>query len=254
MLRGLDARRFLKNTGPVGLDLCLLGAVLLFGLSGLRSGAVRQVTHWTGLAAGIFLTGPLASRLAPLIVAHFHLPAAAARVAGEVVLFGFLSSAAALLVHWLAGHLVVEDGRADRTAGFALGAAKGGLIVFAVVSLAVFFEKPLTGLLGAPPPWVARSRAVALARRHNLVAVAPLSVASRLERLAHAARDPASAEAALAQDPQLKALLDDPALKSALQSDGVASALKSGDLSALRSDPRLAALLDDPRLSAARQP
>jgi uncharacterized membrane protein required for colicin V production len=232
-------------------DLCLVAAVLAFGVFGYFSGAIRQLTHWAGLACGWLIAPRLAARLTPAVAARLRLPAVAVRVGLDGVLFCVLGALAAFFVHWILARLagVAEEGRVDRAGGFALGAGKGGILLFALVSLLIFFEKPLVKRFGNPPRDVESSRAVRFTRGHSLLSVVPLPIASKLERLADAAKDPRAAQEALAQEPDLKALLEDPALKSALQNDSFLRALKSGDLSALKNNPRLAALLKDPRLT-----
>jgi hypothetical protein len=142
-----------------------------------------------------------------------------------------------------------QGGRGDRAFGFALGAGKGAVLVFAALSLLLFFEKPLTQALGAPPPSVRKSRIVAFTRRHDLFEAVPVPALAGLQKLIDAAKSPGGMRG-LENQPELRRLLDDPRLRAALQDDALSQALKSGDLSSLRNDPRLKALLDDPRLAA----
>lgn len=231
----------------MALDLALLAVVAVCGLSGLVSGAIRQLTHWAGMAAGYLLAGRLAARLTPALVARLHWPAAGVRAGLGAVLFCVVAAAAATVVHWTLAHLAVEDGRLDHGGGFVLGAAKGALLSFAALSLLLVFEKPLVRRVGPLPAGVAGSRVLAYARGHNLLSAVPLPLASRLERLADAADSPRASRAAL--EPELRSLLDDPALKALLRDDALRGALRSGELASLEKDPRLAALLRDPRLA-----
>jgi uncharacterized membrane protein required for colicin V production len=236
----------------MALDLALVGAVVLFGVSGLASGAIRQLTHWTGFVCGALAAGPLAARTTPLLAPRLNLPAAGVRVVLSGLLFSVVAGVGAHLAHGALQRLSGggEGGRVDRTAGFGLGAAKGGALLYAGLSLLLFFEKPLVRIFGKPPQAAADSRVLALVRGHNLFDEFHFAAAAKLERLAQAASDPRGA-GALAGDPKLKALLGDPALKSALQDPALAGALRSGDLSALSADPKLRALLEDPRLADA---
>jgi uncharacterized membrane protein required for colicin V production len=232
----------------MAIDLVLAALVVVFGLFGLRSGAIRQLTHWAGLACGYFASGPLAALATRPLAPRLGLPPAAVRVVLSGFFFCALALIAGALVHRVLGGArgERENGPADRAGGFVLGTAKGTALLFALISGLLFFEKPLTDALGKPPAAVADSAAVGFVRRHNVFDVIPAPAAARLEKLLAAARDPKSA-AAFAQDPQFKALLDNPALKAALQDKTLVSALESGDLSALKKDPRFAALFNDPR-------
>jgi membrane protein required for colicin V production len=234
----------------MAIDLGLAAALLAFGLLGAASGAIRQLTHWAGLACGALAAGPLAARLTPLVAPRVHFPAAGVRVALSSILFGLLAGLGALVVHAALSKLSGgrEDGKWNRAGGFGLGVAKGGAVLFVLLSVLIFFEKPLIAHFGKPPAAVDESRAVALVRAHGLFETVHFAAANKLERLLEAARDPNKAQA-MASDPEVRRFLDDPALKSALQDPALAAALRSGDLSALKNDPKLGALLNDPRFS-----
>lgn len=231
------------------IDLGLVVVLLVFGLFGLASGAIRQLTHWAGLACGAFLAGPLATRLTPWLAPRVHFPAAGVRVALASILFGLLAALGALAVHSALSKLSGgrEDGKWNRAGGFALGVGKGAVAMFVLISVLLFFEKPLVAHFGKPPT-VDESRAVAFVRVHNLFETLHFEAANKLERLLEAATNPAKAQA-LASDPEVRRFLDDPAFKSALQDPALANALRSGDLSALKNDPKLGALLNDPRFA-----
>jgi membrane protein required for colicin V production len=233
------------------LDLLVAGVVALFGLLGLFSGAINQLRHWAGLILAALAARPLAARLTPLAAPPLGLSpmivnvALSAALCVVLYLIGMLAARAVLLKLFPGS----QNGRGDRELGFALGAAKGGAIVFALLSLLVFFEKPLTKAFGAPPAAVRESRVVALVRRKDLLHAVNVPALAKVEKLAEAAKDPSKLKD-LQNDPDLRRLLDDPRLKAALQNDELAQALKSGDLSSLQNDPRLKALLDDPRLAS----
>jgi uncharacterized membrane protein required for colicin V production len=231
-------------------DLLLVGVVALFGLSGLLSGAINQLQHWLGLLLAALAARPLAVRLTPYAAPRVGLPPKAVEVALSGLLFCALYLLGTAAASGLLSKLFRPDrqnGPSDRAIGFGLGAAKGAALLFVLLSFLVFFEKPLTKALGAPPAAVRESRIVAFVRRHDLLDAVPAPALAKIERLIDAARDPNSLRD-LENEPELRRLLDDPALKAALQGGALSQALKSGDLSALRNDPRLRALLDDPRL------
>jgi uncharacterized membrane protein required for colicin V production len=238
------------------IDLCLLAMVLVFGLFGMLSGAIRQVTHWGGLLGGWLLAAPVAGLLTPVIAKKYHLHAAMVRVGLEGLLFCGIAAVVGVIVHWfLAKHSgLIEDGRVDHGLGFALGVGKSGVLLYALISVILYYEKPLIKMGGKPGKEVEESRVVNFTRRHNLLSVVPLHVARRLEKLADAAKDPKAAQAALGLDPNLQALIKDPKVKAALKDDAFLQALQSGDMAAIQNDPKLKSLLDDPRLKANKLP
>ena len=228
------------------IDLALLGVVALFGLLGFLSGAIRQLSHWVGLAIAYFACRPLAAQLTPWLASRLGFPAAGVRVATAATLFALLCVIGSMLIHAIL--LLIdrgrEGGRVDRSFGFVLGAAKGAAILFVLISGVLFFEKPLTELAGTRAEALQRSKAVALVRRHNLFEAVPFPVLAKLERVMEAARDPKRAKE-LGKD---SSLLRDPAVKAALHDKSLMRALAAGDGEALRANPGLAKLLDDPRL------
>ncbi len=229
------------------LDLVLAGLVLVFGLFGLRSGAIRQLAHGLGLVAACLGARPLAARLTPAAAPPLGLSPAIVNVLLSALLFCALYALASWAIHRLLANLLPnrQNGSGDKAFGFLLGAGKGGLLLYAALSLLVFFEKP-----GVPlPPALRGSAAVAFARRRDLFNAVPGPGLAKLETLLAAARNAGGGAGALADQPELRRLLDDPQLKAALQDDALARALKSGDLSALKNDPRLAPLLKDPQFA-----
>ena len=226
----------------MSLDLAILGVVVLLALAGAVSGALRQLTF-----LGAAILGYLAARaLAPTIAdgmgrsAHAHLSRV---VAAVLIFFGVLfaaSFAAHLLLRWTgAGRLW---GPADRALGALLGAAKGGLAAWVVLSALAF-----TGPVG--PSWLRLdprgSEFAALARQNNLFETWRSPTAALLRRLLSAARDPRGS-ARLRSDAELRALLEDPRVQSLL-----AEARASGERDpALEKSPRALELLSDPAFLA----
>lgn len=225
--------------------------VLVFGLFGYFSGAIRQATHWLGLALAYVAARPLAARATPAAAPALGLSPSIVNVLLSALFFAVLLIAGTLIFRALAAKVFGErlNGRGDRAFGFALGAAKGSALLYLLLSLLVFFEKPLTKALGAPPAAIADSRLVGLARRHDLFHAVPLPALAKVQKLLDASRGPDGLKG-LENEPELRRLLDDPQFKAALQDGALSQALRSGDLSALRNDPRLKALLDDPRLAS----
>lgn len=232
-------------------DLLIAALLIILGLLGLVSGAIRQLTHWAALALAYILAWPLASRLTPVLAPKLSLPPAAVKIILSSLGFFGLYALGAVVFHLILAKLAGnrENGRWDHAGGFLLGLGKGTVIVFVALSVAVYFEKPLTQALGRPPAAVENSRTVAFVRRHNLFDSVPAPILAKIEKLAAAARDPESGQSLESLEPELKGLLKDPHVQSLLKDGNLDQILKSGDISALKNDPRFSALLKDPRIT-----
>lgn len=228
------------------LDLGILSVVILSGLMGAMSGALKQAASLIGLVFACLAFRPLAAVLTPMLAERLGYPPAAVKVGLSMVLFSVLFGVGTLasraVLKKLAGDR--EKSRADRAIGFALGAGKAGAIAFVLLSAVLFFEKAMAEAMGETPFKMEGSRIADLARRHNLFDSIRLPALDKLRKLAAAAKDPKAAEE-LMNDPKVKKLLEDPNLKALLQDPATAKALQSGDLSTLLKDPRLAAFLKD---------
>ena len=234
----------------MALDALLVALLLLLGLQGLASGAISQLAHWAGLGFAYLAARPLAARLTPLLAPALGFSPIGVRVLLSLVCFSVLYAGGTLIVHWalkkLAGNW--EKGRLDRSAGFVLGVGKAAAVAFVLLSVALFFEKPLAGAFGKPPESVQRSFLIGLVRKHNLFEAISFPALARIERLLEAARGAHPGDA-LSDDPKLRELLSDPSLQAALKDETVARALRSGDWSALLNNPEIASLLKDSRIA-----
>ncbi len=151
-------------------DLAIAGLLLMFGLLGLASGAIRQLTHWAALALAYVLAWPVAARLTPLLAPKLGFPPAAVKIGLSSLGFFVLYAVGAVVFHFVLAKLAGgrENGRWDHAGGFLLGLGKGTVIVFVVLSVAIYFEKPLTQFAGEPPAAVEKSQVVAFVRRQNV--------------------------------------------------------------------------------------
>lgn len=228
------------------LDLWLLGALALFGLLGLFSGAIKQASQWIGLAMGYLFAKPLAAALGPLAAQRLGLPVLLAPLLVGGAMFPVIFFLGSALAHFLLKRALParEKTRIDRGIGFFMGTAKAGVMIFILISVVLAFEEPL-GQAG----WnVAKetdgSRTVSFVRGHNLFSRLHIPALENAQKLAASRRDP-QAVMALLQDPKLKALLQDPELAQKL------GALGAGGVSpqALLNDPKIKALLQDPELA-----
>lgn len=221
------------------LDLAVLGLLLLAAVAGAVSGALSQVLRLLGVVAGW-----VAARfLAPMLAAKFGVHGAAGRAA---------LAASVFVGAWLVVGLVArgvrrsldDDGEPsvlDRLLGALLGAAKGALVAWVLLSLLALLGGRLA--LGTLVVDGRSSRAAALAARHDLLSLADPEAARLAQRLVELWRDPARRERLL-RDPGWSRLLERSGLKSALDR-GAAGAgearEKAGDLLA---DPELKAMLE----------
>jgi uncharacterized membrane protein required for colicin V production len=234
------------------IDLIVLLALALFGYRGFRTGTIKQLTHWIGMTLGRVIGKPLALILTLALAPDLGFPPVAVRVGISVLCFYTLYVVATIISSFLLRGFTpkrrnTKKERRDKLGGLVLGLGKGVVILLVLISVMLFFEKPLFRAWSEPPELMRHSFFVSLVRRNNVFGSAPLPEFARVEKLMQAARDPRSAQA-LSNDPKLKEMLDDPRIKASLQDEKFAKALKSGDWSALRKDPRIMALLQDPRL------
>jgi membrane protein required for colicin V production len=225
----------------VTLDLAVLGLVLLAAVAGAVSGGLRQVLKLAALVAG----WAAARWLAPRLIRELDPRSSAAWaliVAGTFVA-GWL--AASLLARAIRRALQGEEeepGRLDRLLGAVLGAAKGALVAWVLLSLLTLLGGRL--VLGSLRVEGRGSRAAALAARHDLFSLADARAARAARQLVEAWRDPVKREQ----------LLHDPAWSRLLESSGLRSALDrgaggAGD-AAGAARRKLEDLLDDPELKA----
>jgi membrane protein required for colicin V production len=225
----------------VTLDLAVLGLVLLAAVAGAFSGALRQVLKLAALVAG----WAAARWVAPRLVRELDVRSSATWA---------LVVAATFVVGWLAGSLLAkairravqgeeeEPGRLDRLLGAVLGAAKGVLVAWVLLSLLTLLGGRL--VLGSLRVESRGSRAAALAARYDLFSLADARMARTARRLVETWRDPVKRERLL-RDPGWSRLLEKSALRSALDR----GASGAGD-AAGAAGQRLEDLLDDPEVRA----
>ncbi len=218
------------------LDLAVLGLVLLAAVAGAVSGGLRQVSKLAALVAG----WAAARWLAPRLIRELDRPSSAAWA---------LVVAGTFVAGWLVGSLLARairralqgeeeaPGRLDRLLGAVLGAAKGGLVAWVLLSLLTLLGGRLS--LGALRVESRGSRAAALAARHDIFSLADARTARVARRLMEAWRDPVKRERLL-RDPGWSRLLETSGLRSALDRGAGGAADAAG---AVRQ--KIEALLDD---------
>lgn len=222
------------------LDLGILAALGLFAAIGYYTGAIQQLSHWIGIVAAFLCAKPLAAALAPVLAERMGWPSSLTAVGLSAVSMPLILLAATLLSRGLLNAIIPGDQRnkPDRIAGVFLGAGKAGVIVWAVLSVVIGFEKS-KAVPEAVKDALSVSTAAAYTREHGLFAAVSPSAQEQFGALAAMRDDPEQAKAML-QNPALKSLLGDPAMKRALE---------KGDASALLENPQLKKLLENPDLA-----
>lgn len=215
------------------LDLLVLVVLALFALHGATGGALKQVLQLAAAVVGWLAARHLAMPVADGLSRWLRLPGFVARPSAWALLFfgafALVSLVGAATLRATSISTVVR-GPTDRGAGAVLGGAKGGLIVWMVVSAFVLVEGALPARLRAAAEG---SQYRELARKHNLLQRLDPEKVRLLERVLAAAReaqrpgakaDPVAAS--LLADPRMKALADaggqvDPAEAERLLDDPV---------------------------------
>lgn len=223
------------------LDVALLVLVLLAGVAGAVSGALRQVLKLAALVAA----WAAARWLAPRLTQELHAPSPAARVAviaGTFVVGWLVVALLATAIRRAVQGDEEEPGGLDRVLGALLGAAKGVLVAWVLLSLLTLLGGRL--VLGSLRVESRGSRAAALAAGHDLFVMASPKAARTAQRLVEIWRDPARRERLL-RDPAWSRLLEKSGLKAALER----SVSGAGDAAGAARD-RTEDLLADPELKA----
>ena len=229
------------------IDIIVAMVLLTFALTGLYSGAIKQLGHLAGVIAGYLGAKPLAGLVAPLMARQLGFPPLVATVACSFLCFFLLYLAAAVLTRMLLAKVFPsgEHGALNRLGGLLLGFAKTALILFVILSGLVFLEKPVGNLWHDFRLETAKSKSMGLARRYNLFSTLPQL--SGLSRVAQAARDPEYA-AQLAEDPEYKALSRDPRMKALVNDQAINRAFATGDVQAMLSSVQVMNVLNDPKM------
>ncbi|MDX6769412.1 MAG: CvpA family protein [Elusimicrobiota bacterium] len=166
-------------------DLLVLVLAALTAVTGYRSGAVRQLSSWIGLAAAYVCARPLAAAWGEGAARWLGWAPVVATVALSatlwVVLYVGASQVARLALNLLEPGK--ERGPLDQALGAVAGAAKGAAIVLAATSVLVALEKPLAGLGVDMTRRTEGSRVMAFVREHPLVGERRPTAASAVEQV-----------------------------------------------------------------------
>lgn len=222
------------------LDLWILAALGIFALIGFFTGAIQQFSHWIGIVAAYLCAKPVAALLAPALAKRMGWPPALTAVGLSAVSMPLVLIVVTLIARAIINAIVPGKQRnmPDRVTGIFLGAGKAAVIVWALLSAVLAFERPLAKHLSGAEAALKSSSAAAFTRKHGLFDPASPAVLDKFRAVAAMRDDPRMAQALL-KDPALKSMLNDPALKQALE---------KGDASALLNNPQIRKFLADPEL------
>jgi membrane protein required for colicin V production len=227
-----------------------LAALTLFGVFGYASGAIKQLSHWAGVALAYLAARPAAAALAPSAAKRLDWPPALIAVILSSVLFVLFLAVGAASSRFLLARLFGDrqNGPADRAVGSVLGFGKAAAVAFALLSALLFFEGQDAQAVRAFDAATKDSAAVAFVRRHNLFASLNAPALAGIQKMIAAAKDPQAARQ-LAESPEFKALLEDPRVKAAIGDGALERAVRAQGGGELLNDPRVKELLNDPNLA-----
>jgi membrane protein required for colicin V production len=227
----------------VNLDLAVLGLLLLTALAGALTGALRQVLKLAGVVAG----WSAARFLAPQLLRQLHAPSEVTRVVVVAATFLLAWLLAALLGRAIRRAVQGEEERPgwfDRLLGAVLGAAKGALLAWLLLSLLALLGGRLA--FGSFRVESRGSQAAALAARHDLLSLGSPGAVRSAQRLVEIWRDPVKRQRLL-QDPGWNRMLERSGLKDVLDR-GDAGSGKGADGTAGTAHHKVEDLLADPEL------
>lgn len=224
------------------LDLAVLVVLALAALHGAAGGALRQLVQLGGAVVGWLAARHLAAPVAAGLGRSF--PGFLARALAPVLLFlgafALVSLVGGLALRGTSVARVVR-GPTDRGAGAILGGAKGGLVVWVLLSA--------LALAGGLPPGklasaVQGSEYASLARAHNLLVRIDPEKARLLEGVLRAAREAEKEGARAPNGDAARALLSDPRLRTLADSGG---RIDSAEAARLLDDPHIRELVEKVR-------
>ncbi len=228
------------------LDLAIVAFLALASVIGAMTGALRQLVQLGAVLLAWIVARHLGADVARGIART--IPALVARAAGPALVFLGTFAAASLL-----GALLLRASGAwravrtpvDRAGGALLGAAKGALAVWVLLSAIALAGRWTPAPLAR---WARGSDLAVLAARHNLLVRADPAATRALERALETARRSKRA-GALGRDPDSRRLLADPRVR-ALGDEGLDA--NPAEAVLLMEDPAIRSLVE--RLTARERP
>jgi membrane protein required for colicin V production len=209
-------------------DLVIGLLVLLFAVAGAFSGALKQLVKVAALAAGLAAARFASPVVAPRLLGAHPLPVERALTslgcfAVAALAVGLLLGAVARRLHGPSG----SPGATDRLMGAVLGAAKGAVLAWILLSLlALAHGRVKVGPIDIDPRG---SATAAFAAEHNLLFATAPQAAHKVEQFLDLFRDPSARARLMEKDPALKKLIENPRFKALLER-GAASPDKAKEL------------------------
>ncbi len=152
------------------LDIVCLFGILLFLVGGVISGFLRQVVRLVALLGAFLLVSPFSG-----VIRGF--------LAGKANVDDFPGNLLVLVLAWLAGYLILlvtgmlllrvvrgvtsSISGSDRAMGGLIGMLKGGLIVYALVTVLLFFQDPFRKFVPEASGEMKESRVVNIVKENN---------------------------------------------------------------------------------------
>lgn len=218
----------------MAIDIIALGLIGFFALLGAWTGALSQVVHLVGVLAAWVVGRFLGFALGPTLAGALGVPLLVGVAIGSLGL-GVMTFTTIHVV----GRILLRryrregPGPADRAGGVLLGALKSGLIVWGILSVIVFFDRPTKGLR-----WkfdLSGSETATLARQFNLLA----GVGFPMHELERALRRAPGSNPAASSDPRIRRLAKNHRLREALRTGDYVTVLQSSQVLEILSDPQL---------------
>ncbi|MBW2702925.1 MAG: CvpA family protein [Deltaproteobacteria bacterium] len=238
------------------LDLACASVVLIFALLGYYSGFAMQVMRLVVLVVSYLLAGLAGKPLGPWLASNFGVPVMLGKVMG--------TAAAFLIIYSILGTVGWSFIRRRRKKKFTLGnkpvraswdswmgalfgGAKVGFILFVILSAVVLLGSKTEPALKRADIGYEKSKAVAMARKHNLLASMHLPVVGDLATLQKLSDNPQYRQKAMA-DPNIRKLINHPKIRRLLGDRSVIEASRKQDVAGLMGNPKINKLLEDPEI------
>jgi uncharacterized membrane protein required for colicin V production len=156
----------------------------LFAVYGYASGAIKQLSHWVGVALAYLCDRPATAALAPFAAKWSSWPPSVVGVVLSCGLFFVF-----LLAGSEAGRRVLmrlfrgrQNGPVDHALGSALGAGKAAAVLFALLSGLLYFENPRAKASDGFDAAMKDSVTIAFVRRHNLFSTLRVPALTDIEK------------------------------------------------------------------------
>src|SRR5262249_37113061 len=131
-------------------DILAIGLIALFGFFGWRTGTIKQVTQWAGIALGKAVAQPLALIVILMLVKDYGFLPLNFRIGLSVFYFFAFYVIGVMIAGFLLKRYIAHrvHTHIDRAGGFLLAIGKGTMMVFVTLSVIACFQRPLVAAFG----------------------------------------------------------------------------------------------------------